>query len=162
MLWGRHASIGHGHVGRSRQECMCATWEDGQTLLSPAQNTQNVQRIDVTVAGQACVMVTWSLLLLLSLLLLMKQTHSQTGGCAGRHTRWHVVTGRRVDRRSSKAVGRQGATQVDGQTVKMQVGSQGGKRVRVRVRGFSSSISHVIYPRVLWHKTKVDGFIVEG
>jgi hypothetical protein len=46
-------------------------------------------------------MVTWSLLLLLLLLPLVKQMRSQTGECAGRHTRWCVVTGRRVDRGAS-------------------------------------------------------------
>ncbi|KAH9954512.1 hypothetical protein BC827DRAFT_1158696 [Russula dissimulans] len=55
-----------------------------------------------TECAEVCVMVTWSLLLLSSLLPLMKRTYSQTGGRAGRHTRWRAVTGSREKQREGR------------------------------------------------------------
>jgi hypothetical protein len=75
MLWGRRASIGHRHVDRSRQECMCAMQEDGQTLLSPAQKGVSVCQhvccimIAIDVAAVVIAVLLPPLLELMSLLL---------------------------------------------------------------------------------------------
>ncbi|KAH9952412.1 hypothetical protein BC827DRAFT_1159823 [Russula dissimulans] len=153
MLWGRHASIGHAHVDGSRQECVCAMRKDGQTLLSPAQNTQNVQRCVGVCDGHMVAIVA------VVAIAACEADAQPDGWHAGRHIRWRVVTGRRVDRCASctdkvdipalmasvchvggwavkQSSGKAGATQADGWTVEMQ--GEGVKRVGEWARTYQS------------------------
>jgi hypothetical protein len=69
------------------------------------------------------------------------------------------VGGQAVKQCSRKAGGHTDK-RVDGRDAGRQSRQREGESVRVR--GFSSLISCVIHAHVLWRKTKLDGFVVEG